>query len=285
MPELPEVQTIVNDLNKTLTGKRVAGFKLLDKRALNTTEQKFSSNILNKKVKSVFRRAKTIVIDLGEVLILIHLKMTGQLVLKTKANFVIGGHPIVNIGLKLPNKFTRAEFLFSSSSQLFFNDVRRFGWIKLISKNDYKNYNLSLGIEPLNTKFTLDKFKEILQHKKKTTIKQALLDQKYLVGLGNIYVDESLFLAGIKPTRRVNTLTKQEINQLWRVIPKILTKAIKYRGTSFSDYVDSKGEKGNFISQLKVYGRGDQKCKKCNSIIEKIKLGGRGTHFCGKCQY
>jgi formamidopyrimidine-DNA glycosylase len=121
-------------------------------------------------------------------------------------------------------------------------------------------------------------------HKSKTSIKQALLDQKYISGIGNIYADESLFMAQIKPARKVNSLSFAEIKKLYQAIPKILKYAIKHRGTSFNDYVDAQGEAGNFIKYLKVYGRGGEKCKICGGAIKKIKLGGRGTHWCDKCQ-
>ena len=123
-----------------------------------------------------------------------------------------------------------------------------------------------------------------MSRKQNTTIKQVLLDQKYLAGIGNVYADESLFAARLKPFRRVKTLRPAEIKRLWLAIPRILKYAIKHRGTSFSDYVDAGGEMGNFVKYLKVYGRAGEKCKNCGGSVKKIKLGGRGTHWCESCQ-
>jgi len=285
MPELPEVEIITRGLNKKLKHKRVKGLKALDAKALYFSTLKFRQEVIGQKVKSVRRRAKMMIIELESKFIVIHLKMTGQLVYKSARGLIVGGHPITNVGQEFPNKFTRVIFLFFDKSKLYFNDVRRFGWIKLInSRAGLAEYSATLGVEPLSKKFSLEKFKDILGHKQKTTIKQAIMDQKYLVGLGNIYADEVLFASGIKPVRKVNTLSGDEIKKLWKVIPRVLKFAIKHRGTSFSSYVDAKGEAGNFIKYLKVYGRDGQKCKKCKNIIKKMKLAGRGTHWCNRCQ-
>jgi formamidopyrimidine-DNA glycosylase len=283
MPELPEVETIVCDLNKKLKNKKIISVEILDKKVFHLAKSDLK-NVVSKKIKAVKRRAKMIIFDLGDYLLMIHLKMTGQLVYKTKNFLIAGGHPIINQAKELPNKFTRVIFKFNDKGILYFNDVRRFGWIKLISKNNFFKFNNELGLEPLEKDFTLDFFKNFLSHKSKTSIKQALLEQKYVVGIGNIYADESLFAAGIKPFRKVETLSAAEIKKLWRVIPKILKYAIKHRGTSFNDYVDAQGETGNFIKYLKVYGRAGERCKKCSGVIKKMKLGGRGTHWCDKCQ-
>ncbi len=284
MPELPEVETIVQDLNKKLKGKIIKELTVLDTKALNFSVAKFRKLVVGQVIKSVRRRAKMIIIELKNNFLLIHLKMTGQLVFKFGNSIVAGGHPITGVGKKLPNKFTRVTFVFNDNSQLFFNDVRRFGWIKLASGDELTKIVSDLGVEPLSKEFTLEKFREILAGKPNTTIKQAIMDQKFLAGLGNIYSDESLFLAGIKPRRKAKTLSENEIKKLWQAIPKILKYAVKYRGTSFNDYVDIRGEAGNFIKYLKVYGKAGERCRKCGSIIKKVKLGGRGTHWCDECQ-
>lgn len=294
MPELPEVETIATDLNKRIKNLKVIDFKITNERTqrlrplINFSEKVFKQRVVLNKIISVDRRAKHLVIDFGNYVILIHLKMTGQLVYKgckkNKCEVVAGGHPIIGGGENLPNKFTRAIFELNDGSTLYFNDVRRFGWLKLLNKNEYIEFEKSLGLEPLSREFTLEKFKEILERKRNVKIKQALLEQKYLVGIGNIYADESLFLAKIKPMRQVKTLTVNEIKKLWQVIPKVLKLAIKHRGTSFNDYRDAQGEKGNFINYLNVYGRAGQKCKNCNGFVLKIKIAGRGTHWCDRCQ-
>ncbi len=283
MPELPEVETIVRDLEKKLRHKKITGLESLDIKVFQLTPGQVKK-IIGKKIKEVRRRAKMIIIDLGDDFLVIHLKMTGQLVLKTRSGLIAGGHPIINAGNELPNKFTRVIFKFSGANALFFNDVRRFGWIRLISKDDFLKLDKSFGAEPLAPGFTLEYFKRALSGKKKTSIKQALLEQGLIAGIGNIYADEALFLAGLRPFRRVKSLKSKEMEKLWRVIPGLLKKAIKYRGTSFSDYVDALGRRGNFIKFLRVYGRAGEKCFRCGGAVEKMKLGGRSTHWCGRCQ-
>jgi len=284
MPELPEVETIVRDLDKKLKNKKIAKIEVLDKKVFQLSDKETKA-VIGKLVKGVRRRAKMIILELSDNgSLVIHLKMTGQLVYQSKSIIVAGGHPISHIGKELPNKFTRVIFRFSDGSKLYFNDVRRFAWIKLVEQKDLIPLLEALGIEPLSEDFSLEKFKEILSHKVNTTVKQALMDQKYLSGLGSIYTDEALFAARIKPMRQVKTLKPEEIKTLWQAIPKILNYAIAHRGTSFSDYVDAQGEVGNFIRYLKVYGRTGEKCKGCVGIIKKAKLAGRGTHWCDHCQ-
>lgn len=283
MPELPEVETIVRDLNNKLKNKKIVAVKSLDKKIFLLSESDVK-NILGKKIESVSRRAKMIIFDLADYYLIIHLKMTGQLVYRDKTKIIAGGHPIAGVGRQLPNKFTRVIFEFNDSSSLYFNDVRRFGWIKLANSEELARISGELGVEPLSPSFTLKKFQDILANQQGTAVKQAIMDQKYLSGVGNIYADESLFASGIQPKRKVRTLSAAEIKKLWQAIPKILLYAIKHRGTSFNDYVDAQGEAGNFIKYLKIYGRAGQRCKTCGSIIKKTKIGGRGTHWCDRCQ-
>jgi len=283
MPELPEVETIVRDLNSQLKNKKIIAIESRDKKVFGLAARP-SRRALNKLIKAVRRRGKMIIIDLGADYLLVHLKMTGQLVFKNKSAIIAGGHPLVGQGGKLPNKFTRVIFKFNHGGQLYFNDVRRFGWVKLVSERGYGALTRDLGVEPLSREFSLEFFKKFLKRRLNTTIKQALMEQKYLAGICNIYADEALFAARLKPFRRVKTLKPAEIKRLRQVIPRILKSAIKHRGTSFSDYVDSRGQAGNFIKYLKVYGRAGKKCKNCGGLVKKIKLGGRGTHWCDRCQ-
>ncbi|MDP2737113.1 MAG: bifunctional DNA-formamidopyrimidine glycosylase/DNA-(apurinic or apyrimidinic site) lyase [bacterium] len=283
MPELPEVETIVRDLNKKLKNKKIVAVLSLDKKVFHLSKGDVK-NILGRIVRGVGRRAKMIIFDLTDYYLIMHLKMTGQLVYQDKTLLIAGGHPIANQDKKLPNKFSRVIFKFNDKSRLYFNDVRRFGWIKLLSRDEFIKFSSYLGVEPLSPDFTLDYFNKILSLRQKISIKQALLDQKYISGIGNIYADESLFIARIKPIRKIKTLKFGEIKKLWRAIPKILKYAIKHRGTSFNDYVDAQGQAGNFVKFLKVYGREGDKCKACGQLIKKMKLGGRGTHWCDYCQ-
>lgn len=294
MPELPEVETIVNDLNLKLKELIIQDFKVVNeliprsRSMLNLAEKVFKREIFEQEIVAVQRVAKNIVITIGGKYLVIHLKMTGQLVYEASAakgsELIVGGHPIVGIGSVLPNKFTRAIFTFNDESKLYFNDIRRFGWIRLMTQTEFAEYKQTLGIEPFSLDYNLKNFKAVLEHKKNTTIKQAILEQKYLVGVGNIYADESLFEAGIKPMRLTKTLSEVEIKKLMQAILRVFKLAIKHRGTSFSDYRDASGKKGNFVKYLKVYGRVGQPCRRCSGIVQKTKVGGRGTHWCELCQ-
>ncbi len=288
MPELPEVETIVRDLNKYLPNKIIKEVKVLNKKIKLT-----SASVRGKKIKRVWRRGKQIIIDLiPEQHLVIHLKMTGQLIWRSasqtasnkKNKLVVGGHPIVGVGEELPNKFTRVIFRLADGSELFFNDVRKFGYIKLLSARALAAISDRLGPEPLAKNFNGQKLQTALAGRSKAKIKAALLDQSKVAGIGNIYADESLWLAKILPQRTVASLKEAEWSALAKAITKVLKLSITHRGTSFSDYRDARGGSGNFLKKLKVYGRGGKKCFKCGQILHKSKLVGRGTVWCGECQ-
>jgi formamidopyrimidine-DNA glycosylase len=292
MPELPEVETIARDLRRGLVGLTIKDFKVVNERTrrarpfLNLGENEFRRALVGRIVKQINRRAKMLIFELsGDKYLLAHLKMTGQLILKRpRGRLVVGGHQITGVGLALPNKFTRAQLGFSDGSRLYFNDIRRFGWLKIFDKTGLDKELSSLGPEPLEKKFTVVSLGEILRRKARTTVKQAIMDQKQLVGVGNIYADESLFAARIKPQRLAGSLKGMEIDRLHRAIGEILKLSIANRGTSFSDYRDGHGHQGNFVKLLKVYGRAGEPCPVCGRQIKKMTLGGRGTHWCAHCQ-
>jgi formamidopyrimidine-DNA glycosylase len=216
--------------------------------------------------------------------LLVHLKMTGQLIFKQKNKLLVGGHNVSVKDLDLPNKFTRVIFYFADGSQLFFNDMRRFGYLKLVSKEEKeKIVKNNFGIEPLTTDYTLEAFTALFK-KRKTNIKALLLNQKLISGIGNIYADEVCFCARVLPFRSVQSLTKLEIKKLFSCVEHVLKIAINNRGTTFSDYVDSEGNIGKHVDFLNVYGRNREKCKRCKHIILKKKHAGRGTHYCSSCQ-
>ncbi len=199
---------------------------------------------------------------------------------------IIGGHPQAGGADHLPNKFTRVQLDFSDGSVLFFNDLRKFGWMKLLSAEEAKKVLASHGLEPLEKGFDAKKLAEIFRRYPRRPVKQILMDQSLIAGIGNIYADESCFATGVLPTRPVGQITPAEIKSLAQNIRKILRLSISKKGTSFSDYLDSDGTPGGFVPHLKVYGRAGKKCRrqKCHGIVKKIKMGGRGTHFCEKCQ-
>jgi formamidopyrimidine-DNA glycosylase len=293
MPELPEVQTIVSGLKKVIVGKTIASVEILDEKRWQADE----SVVVKSKVTDVRRRAKTILIDLdnGHSLF-IHLKMTGQLIFRQKASdsglgtldsSVAGGHPSKDWWANLPNKYTRVIFKFSDCSQLFFNDLRRFGWIRSSKSTDLKaSQDKEYGVEPLSDQFTEEYLRSVIEKRPKANIKKILTDQSLIAGIGNIYADEALFHAGIRPDRIAATLKKADIKQLHHSIIKALELGLKHGGASDSDYVDSGGNRGEMQHHFQVYGRKGESCKLngCQGIIEKIRLNGRGTHFCAKCQ-
>ncbi|OHA58913.1 MAG: DNA-formamidopyrimidine glycosylase [Candidatus Vogelbacteria bacterium RIFOXYD1_FULL_44_32] len=287
MPELPEVETVSRQLNKAISGKTFKSVVVhVPKMVLPLSAQDFAQNISKKKVLGVSRRAKIVVISLsGKHFFLVHLKMTGQLIFVPKTGkAVVGGHPQRDGGRNLPNNYTQAEFKFTDGSTLYFNDLRKFGWLKLVTEAE-KNIILDPhGAEPLDKKFTLNIFTELLTKYPNRTIKQTLFDQHLIAGMGNIYIDEASFLAKVLPTRKIFSLSKSEIEKLYKSMLTVLKLSIKMKGTSARNYVTSTGEKGGFVKYLNVYGRANLPCTTCGTKISKIKHAGRGTHFCEKCQ-
>lgn len=285
MPELPEVEIIVRDLSPKLSGVKIKSFKLTHQPLINVSQKVWQKRVVGQKIVGVWRRGKQAIFDLASGdHIVIHLKMTGQLIWRHQKKMVVGGHPIAGVGEALPNKFTRAIFTFSDGSQLFFNDIRKFGWLRLHGGEELKEKLARLGLEPLVGNLDGKRLALIMKNKAKSKIKQALLDQTKVVGIGNIYADESLWLSKIKPDRRVAEIKPKEWQALAEAIKRVLKLSIKYRGTSFSDYRDASGQKGNFVSKLKVYGRGGKDCFTCGRPLKKAKIGGRGTHWCDYCQ-
>jgi formamidopyrimidine-DNA glycosylase len=292
MPELPEVETVRQDLLASALNVKINKIIVDNQKTVNGDQEEFIKILTRSFFVDILRRGKLLIFKLNkkDLYLLVHLKMTGQLIYLSKEQKISGGHSLSShsfekaVGGELPNKFTRVIISFASGSKLFFNDLRKFGYMKLVSKEELdsiteKNY----GPEPLGDDFIVSKFEIGLKNKRRN-IKAVLLDQKFIAGLGNIYVDEVLFASGVRPSRLASSLTKAEIVKIYQEIRRILALAIKNRGTTFSNYVDSKGKKGNFSNMLKVYGRGKENCFKCYSAIIKTKIAGRGTHYCPNCQ-
>lgn len=280
MPELPEVETIRIQLNQVLKGLRIAGVEVLKAKSFQGDKRE----IIGKKIVGVERRAKIILIQLsGDYCLAIHLKLTGQLIYK-KSKIQVKSQKAgpYEIGT-LPNKYTRVIINFTDGSKLYFNDLRIFGWVKVVNRLPELE---KLGPEANDEKtFSLVYFKQILSRSKKP-VKLVIMDQEKLAGVGNIYANEALFIAGIDPRRPANSLTMGDIKILRYSILRILRDAIKHKGTSDTDeaYRQISGEKGNFQNFLQVYGRAGQKCPKCSGVIKRIKIGGRGTFYCPACQ-
>ena len=297
MPELPEVETIRRDLVKVILKKEIVELKLNDTKVLKNTKVYFIKSLLGRRIVDISRKGKLLIFKISKSgkekdnnFLLVHLKMTGQLILLSAKQKVVGGHSLSeesfekSVGGPLPNRHSRAEIIFASGARLFFNDMRRFGYLQIIGSdklNKIKSNNY--GPEPLSPELDLDYLSKILNNRT-SNVKAILLNQKLIAGLGNIYVDEALFLAGIRPTRQGKSIKLSEKNNLLKSINRVIEKALKNRGTTFNNYVDSSGKKGNFSRLLQVYGRRGEPCYKCQNEILKIRLAGRGTHYCAKCQ-
>lgn len=288
MPELPEVETIRRDLARVIIGKTIADLKIKNAGTIKPkTAREIKKDLLGATIIKTDRRAKILILTLDtENHLLVHLKMTGQLIYqpgKVK-NLIIGGHPQKGGLDNLPNKYTRAIFEFTDGSVLYFNDLRKFGWLKIATEGELEEIKLKHGPEPLAREFTLPYFETLLKRYPKRPIKALLLDQKLIAGLGNIYVDESLFLAKILPNKKAGLIRKPKAAQLFAAIIETLKLAIRKKGTSARNYRRADGGEGGMIKYLNVYGRAGRPCRVCHTPIKKIKLAARGTHFCPKCQ-
>ncbi len=285
MPELPEVETIRRGLLAKILHKNIASVEVRKKSLVKSQLNFFKKNLQHNKFIDIKRIGKLLIWQLskGEHYLLVHLKMTGQLIYVVGDKIIAGGHNLPNLG-KLPNKYSHIIIHFTDGSRLFFNDLRQFGYFKLHPKKHHQQIADQFGIEPLTPDFTLANFSKALG-KRKTSIKAVLLNQKLIAGLGNIYVDEICFRSQVRPTRSVSSLSKIEIKKLYSACLYIIKQAIAHRGTTFSDYLDTDGKVGNYEKYLKVYGRAGEKCLRCHKgIIKKVKLAGRGTHYCQNCQ-
>jgi len=286
MPELPEVQTIVADLNKKIKGDIIAGFWTDWKKSVKMPVEKFAREIKGKKILSASRIGKNIFLNLsGGKTIYIHLKMTGHLLVKDQKSKIKDQSFGKDYFSEKVNQYIHHIFYLKSGRTLEFSDLRKFGKIMLVDSDRIGEIGeiKSLGIDAMGRKFTFEKFDEILDGRK-TKIKLLLMDQGKIAGIGNIYVSEILFEAGILPSRPADEIKKEERRKLFAAIKKVLEKAIKLRGTSDSDYRDTAGAPGRFQEILKVYRQVGKKCPRCGTIVQREKMGQRGTFFCPRCQ-
>lgn len=286
MPELPEVETIRRDLSKVLISKKIVAVEIFNKKSIKSSVDSFKKNLLNKKIKQIERIGKLMMFDLADKnFLLVHLKMTGQLIYRHGHQIIEGGHnlPVFKEN-DLPTKFTWVTWEFNDGSKLYFNDMRKFGYLKIVDQEEKEKIVAKYGIEPLTKNFTLTNFKKVLAGRK-TTIKAVLLNQALIAGIGNIYADEICFAAGIRPDSSVAKIGEVEIKKLFSSSQAIIKKAIEHKGTTFKDYVNAHGGKGNFSDYLKVYKRVGKKCLRCKEgIIASKKIAGRTSHYCPVCQ-
>ena len=303
MPELPEVETVVRELKKPLTNQTIKDIKRVRAKSLSFSDGLTLKKLKGLKILNLTRKGKAIIINLSkDISLLIHLKMTGQLIYIPHSFSVIPdsdpesisiknftrlnlGHPTADFINSMPSKHTRVIFKLSQGV-LYFNDQRLFGWIKAMStkKVAENSFIKNLGLDALSKSFTADVLQQIIKKRPKSPIKSVILDQSNIAGIGNIYASESLFLAGIRPNRKTGTLNKNEVKKLTSSIKQILKKGIRYSGTTISDYKTAKGASGKMQNYLKVYKREGLPCKKCKTLIKKIKTAGRSSYFCPHCQ-
>lgn len=286
MPELPEVETVKRGLSKLITRKQITKATSDNFKSFPNLPPEIKAFLLGARIVAVRRRAKVIVIDLDtNYSLVVHLKMTGQLVYRGEENWG-AGHPNDSLIGDLPDKTTHAELEFSDGSKLFFNDQRKFGWMKLLATPLVEDlpFFQTVGPEPLTKQFTAEVLAKRLQRRAKSCIKAVLLDQTTVAGLGNIYVDESLFLSRIHPETLTAELTSEQIERLTDNIKQVLRQSIDAGGSSSRNYVDADGKRGNYLDGAYVYGRAGLPCRLCGTPITKLKVAGRGTHICPVCQ-
>ena len=286
MPELPEVETIKNDLRAKIIGKKITNLELVNKGSVKLTND-FPKKIVNAFFVEINRKGKLLIFKLnGGDYLLIHLKMTGQLIYqekkKNKITMTVGGGHGQEVD-ELPNRHTRIVLTFANGASLYFNDLRKFGYWQLVDEVTLQKVLAKYGPEPLEKTFT-KKYLQLIFKKTSRNIKAVLLDQHLIAGIGNIYADEILFASGVRPERRASSLAEAEIEMIWKNSNTIIKNAIKYRGTTFNNYRDGEGRLGSYVKKLQVYGRKGLKCFKCGRAIIKTKVAGRGTHYCEFCQ-
>ncbi len=277
MPELPEVETVVNGLRPHLSGRSIVQVSHLDwpPTVQPLEPEAFRSAVQNAHIANVSRRAKYIIIHLqGGAAIVGHLRMTGQLTYHAQP--------------AAPGRFSRVIIELDNGAQLHFDDQRKFGRLRYVAADQPLAGALpDLGPEPLAEDFSRADFAALIARKSlrgNPRIKQALLDQSFLSGLGNIYADEALHLARVHPMRQLRTLSDDEIGRVYDAFQQVLRQSIANNGTTFSDYRDAFGGSGSNQDSLRVYQRTGQPCLNCGTPIERIVVGGRGTHYCPTCQ-
>lgn len=286
MPELPEVETVKIGLSKFLPGKTIKDVWFDTPKIFPNTDADVRQFVIGAKIMLVARRAKVLLIELNtKYTLLIHLKMTGQLVFVSNKDRFGAGHPNDSLIHQLPDKTTHVIFDFGDS-KLFFNDQRKFGWVKLIPTAEVPNIDFfkMIGPEPLAADFTTDKFIERLERRRKSGIKAVLLDQSVIAGIGNIYADESLFAAKIHPETKVQDIPKSALKTLYKELIAVLKLSIEKGGSTDRNYVNAEGKKGSYISFAKVFRKEGTPCQRCDATIQKVRVAGRGTHLCPVCQ-
>lgn len=286
MPELPEVETVRIGLQSLIVGQTINDVTVYESKSLPASPRDVTAFVRGATITSISRRAKVLLVQLStNYTLVIHLKMTGQLVYRGESSFG-AGHPNDSLIGELPDRSTRVSLQLSNGGTLYFNDQRKFGWIKLFPTTEvpFIDFMQAYGPEPLEPAFTADVLFERLQRRRRTNIKAALLDQTVLAGIGNIYADEALWGAKIHPKTLVQELTKALVKILWQEIRFVLALSIEKGGSTDRNYVNAEGKRGSYIDFARVFRREGKDCSRCGSEIVKMRVAGRGTHICLNCQ-
>lgn len=286
MPELPEVETVRSGLAQLIPGKTIKSVTFDWPKGFPNAQTDIDAFMVGAAVTTIRRRAKVLMIDLSTGYTLVcHLKMTGQLVYRGLQDFG-AGHPNDSLIGKLPDKSTRIIIRFTDDSTLFFNDQRKFGWMRLLPTVQVPELDFfkKVGPEPLSSEFTDKMFIQRMQKRKNTTIKAALLDQTVIAGVGNIYADESLWGAKIHPTTRVIDVPNAKLKTLYTELRFVLELSIAKGGSTNKNYVNAQGKRGSYMDFARVFRRENLPCPRCSTTIIKTRVAGRGTHTCPTCQ-
>jgi len=287
MPELPEVETIKIGLSSLILSKKIEAIKFDNPKSFPNDPDIYNAHLIGRQIIEVRRRGKVLLIDLDNgYTLMVHLKMTGQLVYVSEYTRFGAGHPTESLISHLPDKSTRVVISLSYNSRLYFNDQRKFGWMKLYptEKIGELPFFSNLGPEPLDKDFNWVELKKRVSKRSRSSIKPVLLDQSIIAGIGNIYADESLWGAKIHPESKVGSLTDQDFERLFVAIQTVLRLSISKGGSTDRNYVDAEGRKGSYLNFAQVFRRENQPCPECGTLIIKIRLYGRGTHLCPSCQ-
>jgi formamidopyrimidine-DNA glycosylase len=288
MPELPEVETVRLGLARLLPGRQVVSVDFDWPKSFPNAPDDVQKFVIGAKVTAVKRRAKVLLIELStNYSLVIHLKMTGQLVFRGSKEKFGAGHPSRSLVGSLPDKSTRVTLAFSDGSKLFFNDQRKFGWMRLIPTPEVMNIDFfqKVGPEPLGAGFTWQVMRGRLMRRQSSNIKAVLLDQAVLAGVGNIYADESLWGAKIHPATLVKQLSAAQFHKLHDELIFVLQLAIEKGGSTDKNYVNAEGKSGSYLSFARVFRREGQACPRHpDTLIIKTRVAGRGTHLCPHCQ-
>lgn len=287
MPELPEVETVRRGLSRLILDKTIQSVTSDWPKSFPNAPADVEEFLLESSVTDIRRRAKVLMIDLStDYTLVIHLKMTGQLVYRGTESFG-AGHPNESLIGELPDRSTRVVIAFTDGSHLYFNDQRKFGWVRLYPTIEVPNIDFMkrVGPEPLEDSLTHKDFIQRIRRRAGTTVKAALLDQTVIAGIGNIYADEALWGANIHPSTRVRDVADKDLKMLLDEIRYVLNLSIEKGGSTDRNYVDAEGKRGSYIDFARVFRREGLPCPRHPDVeVEKSRVAGRGTHTCPVCQ-